>query len=340
MGFFVPAQGFASVRFGAQDLDFAPSGAGSTSNVTLTETAPPTSATQPVTAPVSGVLTLIEGRYSAAGETAYAYRILSGSSPSFTSRPATTDGSSGKRLTRVAPFPTTARDVVGFVDSRGHPRGLPIAAGERLGVYEAGSIWSFSPATGAAGATVSSTTGDHSSGTATYGASFGNLELQLRGTIEPDVDGDTYGDETQDNCPSIANDQTTNPCPPPDDAAPAVAFAVAGKKPSIRSALKKGIPLEVTADEAVSIVAEASAKVRSFSARGRFSRATPPGYVTLSRANATLAGAGTTRLTLKLTKAAKRSWSKRSKVKLRLEVTARDSAGNPAIKTSTLTLKR
>jgi len=38
-------------------------------------------------------------------------------------------------------------------------------------------------------------------------------ELLLNADIEPDADGDGFGDETQDNCPSIPNDQTSNPCP-------------------------------------------------------------------------------------------------------------------------------
>jgi hypothetical protein len=39
------------------------------------------------------------------------------------------------------------------------------------------------------------------------------VELLLNADIEADKDGDGYGDETQDNCPSIANDQRENPCP-------------------------------------------------------------------------------------------------------------------------------
>ena len=38
-------------------------------------------------------------------------------------------------------------------------------------------------------------------------------ELLLNADVEADADGDGFGDETQDNCPSIPNDQTTNPCP-------------------------------------------------------------------------------------------------------------------------------
>lgn len=38
-------------------------------------------------------------------------------------------------------------------------------------------------------------------------------ELLLNADVEPDQDGDGFGDESQDNCPSIPNDQKTNPCP-------------------------------------------------------------------------------------------------------------------------------
>jgi hypothetical protein len=39
-------------------------------------------------------------------------------------------------------------------------------------------------------------------------------ELLLNADIERDADGDGFGDETQDNCPKMANDQSDNPCPP------------------------------------------------------------------------------------------------------------------------------
>src|SRR4051794_9384893 len=46
-------------------------------------------------------------------------------------------------------------------------------------------------------------------------------ELLLNADIEHDADGDGFGDETQDNCPQIANDQADNPCPPGTAPAPA-----------------------------------------------------------------------------------------------------------------------
>jgi hypothetical protein len=44
-------------------------------------------------------------------------------------------------------------------------------------------------------------------------AQLNGAELLMNADVEPDADGDGYGDETQDNCPTIANDQTSNPCP-------------------------------------------------------------------------------------------------------------------------------
>jgi hypothetical protein len=41
------------------------------------------------------------------------------------------------------------------------------------------------------------------------------FELLLNADVEPDADGDGFGDESQDNCPTVPNDQTTNPCPTP-----------------------------------------------------------------------------------------------------------------------------
>jgi hypothetical protein len=49
--------------------------------------------------------------------------------------------------------------------------------------------------------------------TATPGPGPSGVELMLNADVEPDDDGDGFGDETQDNCKSIPNDQTANPCP-------------------------------------------------------------------------------------------------------------------------------
>jgi hypothetical protein len=38
------------------------------------------------------------------------------------------------------------------------------------------------------------------------------IELMVNADIEIDADADGFGDESQDNCPKIPNDQTSNPC--------------------------------------------------------------------------------------------------------------------------------
>jgi hypothetical protein len=93
---------------------------------------------------------------------------------------------------------------------------LPIKAGELLGVVI--------PATSAQGHCIGPTasmadiwaqhTGEPSLNTSTMFSGPGMmLHLNLRATIEPDADGDGFGDETQDKCPSQAAAQGS--CVPP-----------------------------------------------------------------------------------------------------------------------------
>jgi hypothetical protein len=49
--------------------------------------------------------------------------------------------------------------------------------------------------------------------TAAPGPGPDGVELMVNADVEPDDDGDGFGDESQDNCKSIPNDQTSNPCP-------------------------------------------------------------------------------------------------------------------------------
>jgi hypothetical protein len=53
--------------------------------------------------------------------------------------------------------------------------------------------------------------------------STGNFELLVSGDIEADVDGDGFGDETQDDCPTVSGVEPQGcPAPPPPPAAPRV----------------------------------------------------------------------------------------------------------------------
>jgi hypothetical protein len=61
----------------------------------------------------------------------------------------------------------------------------------------------FSPALADSGADVQPTSSD------------AGRELLLNADVEKDADGDGFGDESQDNCPTIPNDQTDKPCSTP-----------------------------------------------------------------------------------------------------------------------------
>jgi hypothetical protein len=154
-------------------------------------------------------------KYQTGGSATYGFRILTatGDPSKFTARPATASGA-------VENQPIPESKVVTELDftprdGAGRAWGIPIAAGERLALYtSAAELFALANAPGARS---QSTSGDHSSGSKTYsvvskGLGGTEFELMLQGTVEPDADGDRYGDETQDNCPTVANDQSTNPC--------------------------------------------------------------------------------------------------------------------------------
>lgn len=65
--------------------------------------------------------------------------------------------------------------------------------------------------------------------------SFATVYLPMNVTVEPDVDGDGYGDETQDGCPSSPASHGACP-PPPDTSAPETTIT---KQPKKKSARKK-----------------------------------------------------------------------------------------------------
>ena len=163
-------------RFGAQSLPDTVTGSGFVgAGSTFVPTAAATASTQPVGSPINGVLTLIESRYSMAAPAArpFGYRILTNTGGlNFTARPATISGTAQNRTVTPPPSPAVAADAVVFADAAGHPRGINIAAGERLGVFAGPNmIFNFS----AGGATVAAVSGDHTTGSQLYAPAFGGL---------------------------------------------------------------------------------------------------------------------------------------------------------------------
>ncbi len=90
---------------------------------------------------------------------------------------------------------------------------LPVEAGDQLALdVGAGAAAVLHRRPGAGG--VTAFTPAVADGAAAPAATrLEGAELLMNADVEPDADGDGYGDETQDNCPSIPNDQTSNPCP-------------------------------------------------------------------------------------------------------------------------------
>jgi hypothetical protein len=165
---------------------------------TVTQTAEPSVA---LTAPISGVITRWRVRSISLGTVAL--RVL---------RP-NPDGTFTALATSVAqPMtqrPAAGRDVTYAFNTR-----LTVLEGDRIAVdrdRRAGGIFrnrSNNPAfqTGVFVPPLPD------NGTAPLQQGQSGIELMLNALIEIDADADGFGDESQDNCPKIPNDQTSNPC--------------------------------------------------------------------------------------------------------------------------------
>src|SRR3954453_7814217 len=98
------------------------------------------------------------------------------------------------------------------------PARIPVRAGDMIGVdrdAKAGGIFhSYGTNTAYAVADFAPRLTDTASDVQPSAGSAGQ-ELLLNVDVEKDADGDGFGDESQDNCPTIANDQTDKPCSTP-----------------------------------------------------------------------------------------------------------------------------
>lgn len=111
---------------------------------------------------------------------------------------------------RLARAHRPGQDVLYRFDVR-----IPISEGDRIALDHdrtAGGVFhSYGADTSYATATFAPALGASPDAPSAVGT---GRELLLAADVEHDVDGDGFGDETQDNCPTIANDQRSNPCPP------------------------------------------------------------------------------------------------------------------------------
>ena len=97
------------------------------------------------------------------------------------------------------------------------PTRIPVQAGDRLGFGQVGLGYSYCIWAGVSGdlLTSSDAAPDPPVGsTVVFPSPFGPYRLNVAATVEPDADGDGFGDETQDGCPSEAD--TQGGCVPPE----------------------------------------------------------------------------------------------------------------------------
>jgi len=252
-------------------------------------------------------------------------------------------------------------EEVVFVDAAGARTGRRILAGERLGLLyfaAASGPSGFSPilAGSAFGAEYGTILGNHVSGSQAYNVEA-NVELLMQGTVEPDADGDLYGDESQDSCSSGfgAADVHVGPCPSPpqpaaavppgagaDDAAPLVTFS--GR--AVQRLKRGAVVVEVQTNEPARLDGKGEVATPRLAKRpAKLSAAVGKRAIyPLQRASADADALSSVRLRLKLTKkaltAAKAALKGGQRSTARIHITATDSASNKREATRTIRLTK
>lgn len=164
-----------------------------------------------------------------------------------------------------------------------------------------------------------------------------NGQLALSATVEPDADGDGFGDESQDPCKGDAANACAAAKPGAQNAplgldrtAPK-ASAKFGKKFNLAKALKSGIKGKVTSNEAGKAVAQVERKVKK-------GKKTTTQVVGLG--DVKIAKPGSSDLTLKFSKKTKKALRKLGKASLTVRITVRDDAGNPSVIATRTAIKK
>jgi hypothetical protein len=94
------------------------------------------------------------------------------------------------------------------LDFNTYPIRVPVRQGDAIGAFVSGLGRCVAAL---AGTSVASFAGDPAPGGSVTFDTLNAGTVPVRATLEPDVDGDGYGDETQDACPA---DPTKQSCPP------------------------------------------------------------------------------------------------------------------------------
>jgi len=176
-------------------------------NVSSAQRNQPAGVTLPITAPSAGVIVQILIKHGGSGPDPgnYGFRVLSGTPATYS-----TTGPPAE----LPDFPWPANDTPGtrllIPAVGGVPKGIPIAAGNRLGVVRIGGTGMGAVIKINSGGLLDQVLAVHNSGPLFYDTSLSN-ELLVQYQVEPDADRDGFGDETQDKCSSNAALQTACP---------------------------------------------------------------------------------------------------------------------------------
>ena len=215
------------------------------------------------------------------------------------------------------------------------PTRQPINAGDHVGIEVGPSskVSSSAPSPAGASAAVWPATPD---GSAAAPLVTGDAVFAYNADVEPDADGDGFGDETQDQCP--ANASTPGPCPPaaplgttpaPDTTPPALSASGRRAKLSKRGS----VSFFVMSNERATGQATLSLRVPKAAGAVRF-----------GKRNITLEAGKRTKVSLKLSKRnatrVRNALTTKKRLTAKITLTFEDAAGNATTETLNLRLKR
>jgi hypothetical protein len=232
----IPAAGQAATNFGSRLLN-EPSNAGECKElgpctlVSFIHPSDPEGDPYSGGAPVSGVITKFRIRAFAEGETGTAtatFRVANIERPNPADDNSALASSTGTGPTVVIP---ESGEETAIIEVGGR---LPVKAGQHLAVDGSPNLWATYNNSGDKYTYVYAPPLVDGSGA--RGSLEPTGELLVAATIEPDADGDGFGDETQDQCPRQAS--TQGPC---DDVAPRVqGFSVLANGKRVKYFLTEG----------------------------------------------------------------------------------------------------
>ena len=202
---------------------------------------------------------------------------------------------------------------------------IPVRAGDHLGLHGSGSPIGTLACSPAAGGVIKATKPPLPLGSkGVFGEEAKEVQLPLVALVEPDADGDGFGDESQDKCPRSATLQTE--CP----------VALVDSVPLVK---KGAVVLLVATTTTTTVTASGTVKLSGARKKARISAR----FVTLPAVTKTAEAAKITRIRLSFPaklKSALAALPPGKSLTLKLKASVTDATGAIASDSSSLKLKR